>query len=569
MPGPVDFKTPFLAKQIIAYIGNKRRLLSLIHKALVSCCGGSARGQRFLDLFAGSGVVSRLAKAMDFRVFANDWEDYARILNRAYLEIHESDLPGMFRQYGGLSRLIEALNRLPDPDPEEQYIARHYSPSSFETEGNDFQRERLFYTRENGLILDRLRNRLELLYPEDACAGSPEKSREKTLLLGILLYKAATHTNTSGVFKACHKGFGGHGREALKRILARIELEMPVLINSTFRPEIFQEDAGDFVRNLRISKNRVNIAYLDPPYNQHQYGSNYHLLNTLSRWDKPAINNRLNEAGVLEEKAAIRKDWTDTRSDYCYRDKAGGAFENLLAGLEADYILLSYSTEGILPFEEILAMCSRKGSVRLETGAYTKYPGGKQSSTRSNRNIEMVIIVNTNEKARCESLACAWETVERRKLGLLFNGRYSLRKLGKNFLICEEDQTLRLTLAGRELVIPTRSFFELIPGAGIDTLDRDSLSLLAGKLESSMCRSKEEEIEEILQRTDGGDGDLPFLVRQIPPALRKLAHKKYRHVFHHWLARIRGLAGTHPDLYRLIEKKTQAVEATAEKRFNN
>ena len=232
----VDFSHPYLSRQIIAYIGNKRRLLPLICKAIESCvesaCGPrpSWEGLRFLDLFAGSGAVSRLAKYLGFEVFSNDWEPYTYCINRAFLEIGESELALMYEEHDGIGGMLRFLNSLPDPEPDRQYIARHYCPAADGFEGHDFRKERLFYTLRNGLAIDKIRNAVEELYPEEIVRESESNAKEKDLLVALLLYEEATHTNTSGVFKAYHKGFGGHGRDALTRILAPIELRAPALM---------------------------------------------------------------------------------------------------------------------------------------------------------------------------------------------------------------------------------------------------------------------------------------------------------------------------------------------------
>jgi len=220
-----SIKHPYLQDQLIAYIGNKRSLQPF----LAGVFSRLARpGAVFLDPFAGSGAVARLARYLGYRVQANDWEPYAYVLNYAYLCVGKGEVEGLFRALGGLQGLLAELNTLPDPPPEGQYITRHYAPRN--TEQADYHTERLFYTRENALRIDALRNRLEELYPGFEPEGRGRK--EKYLLLASLLYGAATHVNTSGVFKACHKGFGGHGRDALGRILAPIRLQAPELLDA-------------------------------------------------------------------------------------------------------------------------------------------------------------------------------------------------------------------------------------------------------------------------------------------------------------------------------------------------
>jgi adenine-specific DNA-methyltransferase len=516
-------------------------------------------------MFAGSGVVSRLAKFLGFKVYSNDWEHFAFVINKTYLEVNKTELPSMFREHGGLADLLETLNNLPDPCGPEQYIAKFYSPSTHETEDLDFKRERMFYTRENGLIIDKIRNKIEELYPEEYVRENREKKREKYLLIALLLYEAATHTNTSGVFKAYHKGFGGHNRDALSRILAPIKISMPVLITSPMPAEVFKEDANKLVLSDRIRDAEIDIVYLDPPYNQHQYGSNYHLLNSISLWDKIHVSNKTDKYGYLTEKAAIRKDWIKTRSDYCYRETAGKAFCRLLENIRSRYILISYSTEGIIPFEEMRNICSERGKVDLVTDEYIKYRGGKQSIGRLNRNIEFVMIVDTSGRSTGRSIAGMDRALEKRKLVLMLKNKYSLNKLRQHFNIDFENRSIELK--GTSISIKTKGFFELFPTEGIESISETGRQRLIAGLERSMCADKEEELAELMAIVLSGRDDPRYFVRKIPDTIRKFAHKKYRDKFNFWLVKVKEIEKLNPQLFSLIRDKVSNVEEVAYKRF--
>jgi adenine-specific DNA-methyltransferase len=567
----VDFTHPYLTRQIIAYIGNKRRLLPLIHRAIGSCVerargtGASFDGLSFLDLFAGSGVVSRFAKYLGFRVFANDWEPYTCRINRAFLEVGASDLARMYEERGGIDGMLRFLNSMPEPGPEGQYVARHYCPANDGVEGHDFRKVRLFYTRRNGLAIDKIRNAIEELYPEAGVRKNERRAKEKNLLVALLLYEAATHTNTSGVFKAYHKGFGGHGRDALTRILAPIELRAPVLIDSPYPSRVFRQEASALLRSGMIGTGSFDFVYLDPPYNQHQYGSNYHLLNTIARWDKPPVSNALNRSGVLDEKAAIRKDWVDTKSAYCYRESAAEALSELLSLLDARSILLSYSTEGIIPFAELVALCSRKGRLGIVTNEYVKYRGGKQSIDRLNRNIEFVLMIDTAGKNSRRTLSSLDDLLMKKRLALLFGKRYSLSRLKANFRVDAKEGTIELE--GVPLTIRTRDLFELVPPPGIGALEKKGVEILSARLEASVCADREEELAELLRKIGGGEGDTIRLARLIPGTLNKLAHKKYREKFRCWLERVREAQKADPAVFAAVASRIDELERIARRRF--
>ncbi len=561
----MNFEDPYLTKQIIAYIGNKRKLLNLIYKAINSIYHEIPEGLKFLDLFSGSGIVSRFAKYLNFEVFSNDWEEYSYIINNAYLRINRKDINKLFGSINEFEKLLEDLNNLEDPPLTKQYIAKYYAPTSFDIDEADFRKERLFYTRYNALTIDKIRNKINELFP---AADKTEKNiKKRHLLISLLIYEAATHTNTSGVFKACHKGFGGHNKDALTRILSPIRLRKPVLIDSKYKCHVYKEDANALMKNEELSN--IDIVYLDPPYNQHQYGSNYHMLNTVALWDKIPAPLSLNDKGRLKEKAAIRKDWVKTRSKYCYKDEAAETFKELMANIKAKYILISYSTDGIIPFENMKEICSSKGRLSIETNEYTKYRGGKQSNNRLNTNIEFILIIDTQKKSTSVSLKKIDEVIKRKATSLLFKKRYSEKKLKQEFQLFEQEGVLETTLNGMVLRIYSNDFFELLLPENIMKFDLKDLDILNTKLSNCVCSNKEEEINEILNKIDGNSKINYYFIKLLPDTLKKIAHKKNKDKYYYWLGKIKSIKKRHEELYLIIGDKITAIEELAEKRFKN
>ncbi len=379
----------YLKNNIIAYIGNKRNLLSLIEKAIKNTkLSKNKKEYTFVDLFAGSGVVSRLAKSLGFKVIANDWEYYSYIINKAFIELDDSMIKKSFKKFGGLSKVLKILNNLGDPEKKDKYISEFYCPKN--DDKPDIINERLFYTNYNGKKIDAIRAKID-----NWVKNKKINEDEEYLLLALLLYEASTRSNTSGVFKGFHKGFGGTNGDALSRILKPIELKEPDLINGK-KSFVIREDA---VKLSDLLKNQdVDILYLDPPYNQHQYGSNYHMLNTIALNDKPVVNKNIFINGKKTNKSAIRKDWTNTKSTFCSKKSAIDDFKKIVNNINPNYILVSYSTDGIIPFDDMLRILSEKGKLTICLSEYVKYRGGKQSINTQVRNIEFILIVNTKEK---------------------------------------------------------------------------------------------------------------------------------------------------------------------------
>jgi adenine-specific DNA-methyltransferase len=256
----------FLFNQLIPYIGNKRKLLQLIQKAVEQTSPDQCDRRTFVDFFAGSGVVSRWAKLLGYRVIANDWEPYSEAINRCYIAANQ---PPRLKSLGGYENAIAHLNGLP---PKVGWVTEHLCPRN--DDRYDIEKDRMFYMRKNGMRIDAIREEIA----QWKSAGRID-DLEEACLLAPLVYQACYRSNTSGVFKGFHNGWGGQTRTALYRIATDLQLAQPVFFENGKKNQVFREDAQALAE--RLASKAIDIAYLDPPYNQHPYGSNYHVLNSV------------------------------------------------------------------------------------------------------------------------------------------------------------------------------------------------------------------------------------------------------------------------------------------------
>jgi adenine-specific DNA-methyltransferase len=360
----------YLSKQLITYLGNKRALLPEIGQALDHVANRLGRRKlRILDGFSGSGVVSRLFKARAACLLSNDLEAYAATAAGCFLT-NRSDID--FRQVAGATRYLnDRVDSALLQDGPRGFIEELYAPRDDEAirEG-----ERVFYSNRNARRLD-----LYCRHLEDVPADI------RRLCLGPLLSEASIHANTSGVFKGFHKDrstglgrFGGTNADALSRILGEIRLAPPVLSRFSCDVAVTQEDAQKAVENTRD----LDLAYFDPPYNQHPYGSNYFMLNLIVRYVRPT---------EISEVSGIPADWR--RSEYNVRSRALHALESLVDATRARFVLLSFNDEGFLSRGEIEALLARRGRVRVMARRYNAFRGSRNLGGRSKHVTEHLFLV--------------------------------------------------------------------------------------------------------------------------------------------------------------------------------
>lgn len=355
----------FLSEQIMTYIGNKRSLLGFIGKGLGMVQKRLGKEKLVVaDLFAGSGIVSRYLKQYASVLYSNDLEAYSACANSCYLtnrsEVDRDELQHV------LQGLRSEIQRNWKPG----FIAELYAPQD---DGNIQRGERAFFTRRNAIYIDTARR---------AIANLPNKLQR--FFLAPLLYGASVHNNTSGVFKGFYKNhdgigqFGGEGKNALARILGNIELMLPVFSSFECGIHITQLESRDAVRSFP----ELDAAYLDPPYNQHPYGSNYFMLNLIHGNKRPESLSRV---------SGIPHAWN--RSAYNKAPFAKDALFSVIRECPAKFILLSYNSEGFVKYDEFMAFLSSLGSVRPLVRDYNTFRGSRNLRARAQKVKEFLFLL--------------------------------------------------------------------------------------------------------------------------------------------------------------------------------
>lgn len=347
----------FLATQIITYIGNKRSLLSNIENEILEIQDILKKDKlSTLDLFSGSGIVSRLLKKYSKTQIANDLENYSYVINDAFLtnknDFDEEKFDSLFAE---IQKRIEN-------EKHEGIITKNYAPKNDDKIEKD---ERVFYTHENALRIDTYRKLID-----ESCKDATIKK----FFLASLITESSVHVNTSGVFKGFYKDkttgigcFGGKGKDAISRIKGKIELKKPVLSNFSSDVVLYKEDAVSLSEKLK----NLDIAYLDPPYNQHPYGSNYFMLNLI-------LENRI-ESDVSKV-SGIPSNWN--RSSFNRRKDALSSLEKIVSNLDSKFIIISYNSEGFISFDEMKEMLEKYGKLKTVSIKYNTFRGSRNLSAR-------------------------------------------------------------------------------------------------------------------------------------------------------------------------------------------
>lgn len=347
----------FLTTQIITYLGNKRSLLSHIEHE-VELISQKLKKEKLVcaDLFSGSGIVARMLKSHAEKLIVNDLENYSAMINSCYLS-NKSDYPKE-----ECEKIRNVIEEKCQNEKISGVISQNYAPQNDE---NILPGERVFYTHKNALLIDTYRHLIDQVV---------EDERLKKYFLAPLITEASIHVNTSGVFKGFYKDkntgigcFGAAGKNALTRIFGKIELKEPVFSNFDSDLEIFQEDTVCLSKKLK----NLDITYLDPPYNQHPYGSNYFMLNLI-------LKNKLDVE--ISKVSGITQDWN--RSVFNKPKLALQAMEKIIENLDSKFVIISYNSEGFISFEDMSEMLKKYGHLKTVEINYNTFRGSRNLKNR-------------------------------------------------------------------------------------------------------------------------------------------------------------------------------------------
>jgi adenine-specific DNA-methyltransferase len=304
---------------VIKYLGSKRLLISSILEAV----GGFGDVGSVLDLFSGTSRVGHALKRAGYLVRANDHNAYAHALARCYVEADADELLPAAR------RLIAELDDVPG---EPGWFTETFCVRS------------RFFQPHNGARVDAIRERI---------GGLDLDPVLEAVALTSLMEAADRVDSTAGVQMAYLKTWA-------PRSFGPLRLRVPDLLPGA--GEAHRLDAGEAARTLA-----ADLAYVDPPYNQHSYLGNYHVWESLVLWDKPDVY------GVACKRVDVRERGSAFNSRRAMRE----ALADVIANVRARHIVVSFSDEGFVSGEDLAAMLATRGEVEVREFDSPRYVGAK------------------------------------------------------------------------------------------------------------------------------------------------------------------------------------------------
>lgn len=330
------------------YIGSKYKLTEWIFSIILKECKGTS----FTDIFAGTGVVSAVAAKHFKKIILNDflYSNYA---------IYKAFFGKGYWNQKKINSIIKDYNNINVEDLDDNYFSKNFGGK--------------YFSKNTAKIIGFIRENIE-----ENKKNLTEK--EYLILLSSLLYSADKIANTVGHYDAYRKKKSVED-DFFMRSIDPIDVE---------DVKIFREDANFLARKIE-----TDIVYIDPPYNSRQYSRFYHVLETLTKWDKPKLY------GV-----ALKPD-PENISDYC-KVSAKSRFSELVNDIKAKYLVVSYnntynsksnSSRNKITLEDIKDILSKRGKTKVFEKNYRHFNAG---NTNFNNHKEYLFVtkVAMNKKIK-------------------------------------------------------------------------------------------------------------------------------------------------------------------------
>lgn len=322
------------------YIGSKRLLLKNIEYIIDKHVTNKVN--TFCDIFSGTSVVARHFKSK-YEITSNDMLYMSYVLQKATIENNEIPQFIKLKELGICDVFYYLNNESVDTlniDDESFFIYQNYSPS--------INCNRMYFTCDNAKRIDFIRITIEEWFNSKLIL-----EEEYYYLIACLIEAIPYVSNITGTYGAYLKKWD-------KRSLNKLDIKKIEINKNNKNNKCYNEDSNDLI--YKISG---DILYIDPPYNSRQYLPNYHILETVAKYDNPNIYG----------KTGLRP-YKDQRSKYCMKNYVYESLNDLIENANFKHIIISYSTDGILSIkdlEDILKRHAIKDSYEIYDVDYRRY----------------------------------------------------------------------------------------------------------------------------------------------------------------------------------------------------
>ncbi|MFC1756633.1 DNA adenine methylase [Patescibacteria group bacterium] len=341
------------------FIGNKEKLLENIYEVI---CSTEIKDGVFCDFFSGTSNVGRYFKEKGFQVISSDVLYFSYVLQKAYIKNNKEPdfsklsktitIPRTTLFISPLDKMREYLNSLKGVSG---FIYKNYTPEG--TNKQEYPRK--YFTGNNGKKIDAIRIQIEKWNEQKLISKN-----EYFVLLAMLVESVPFYANISGVYAAFLKNYD-------PRATKKFELKPIKIYAGNKKHWVYNQDSMHLLDNLE-----TDVLYIDPPYNSRQYGGNYHLLETVAKYDNPEIK------GVTG-----MRNYSHQKSEFCNVKTAIEALDKIALSAKYKTLVLSYNSEGIMPQKEIMKTLKKYGDVKLKEIDYLRFKSNSNGDSQHKKRI--------------------------------------------------------------------------------------------------------------------------------------------------------------------------------------
>lgn len=346
------------------FIGNKESIVDKIYQTMES---RNIRGDSFFDYFAGTASVGKYFKKLGYQVFSSDLLYFSYVLQRAYIVNDQvPDFKKLMKKLqfkssllfsSPLMMVVEYLNQI---SPTKGFVYNNYAP----TGTRNLVQPRMYFSDENAGRIDAMRLKIDDWKKNDLISEDVFY-----ILLACLIETVPFYSNTTGVYGAFQKKWDP--RSIKKLILRPIE----IIINGR-KNYAFNENSINLTDKIK-----ADIFYLDPPYNQRQYAPNYHVLETIAKYDNPVVK------GITG-----LRDYKEQKSNFCNPVTGLEELAYIAERAHCKALILSYNSEGIMPQNGIMATLEKFGKLELIEFEYLRYKSNNHGESKKHIREQLYVL---------------------------------------------------------------------------------------------------------------------------------------------------------------------------------